>query len=414
MTDAAAQPEAPRIALARAAGVFAATLSSFLAIGAVITILPRYVSGPLAGGDVAVGVIVGAFAFSAVVTRPLAGRLADARGRRRVAIAGALVIAAGGALYFAPLGFGGLMAARLVLGVGDALVVTAGAAWTVDLAPVSRRGQAIGLFGLAIWGGLSLGPPIGEALFALGSYELVWAFAVVAPLVGAVLASRVPDAHVPAPRSAGGGPLIPVASRRPGVALLLANVGYAALAGFVVLHLEAQGDGRGPLVFTVFAVAVVATRLLAGRLPDRLGARRTAVVAALCEAAGLVAVAVAGGAGVAIAGAVLMGDRVLLHLPGARAAGHRARGPRAPRHGARRLHGVLRRRRRPRRAAGRRGRGAGRVPRRLPRRRGVRAGGRGAGCRRAGHADGCRASGTPASRESVAAARVPPQRSACT
>ncbi len=307
MTDAAAQPEAPRIALARAAGVFAATLSSFLAIGAVITILPRYVSGPLAGGDVAVGVIVGAFAFSAVVTRPLAGRLADARGRRRVAIAGALVMAAGGALYFAPLGFGGLMAARLVLGVGDALVVTAGAAWTVDLAPVSRRGQAIGLFGLAIWGGLSLGPPIGEALFALGSYELVWAFAVVAPLVGAVLASRVPDTHVPAPRSAGGGPLIPVASRRPGVALLLANVGYAALAGFVVLHLEAQGDGRGPLVFTVFAVAVVATRLLAGRLPDRLGARRTAVVAALCEAAGLVAVAVAGGAGVAIAGAVLMG-----------------------------------------------------------------------------------------------------------
>jgi hypothetical protein len=34
----------------------------------------------------------------------------------------------------------------------------------------------------------------------------------------------------------------PRAARRPGVALALANVGYAALAGFVVLRLPAGGS----------------------------------------------------------------------------------------------------------------------------------------------------------------------------
>ena len=58
----------------------------------------------------------------------------------------------------------GLLVARLVLGAGEGAVFTAGATWVVDIAPVARRGQAIGLFGLAVWGALSAGPLIGEGL----------------------------------------------------------------------------------------------------------------------------------------------------------------------------------------------------------------------------------------------------------
>jgi len=216
-----------------------------------------------------------------------------------VVVAGAALMTVAGGLYFADLGVGGLVAARLVLGFGEGMVFTAGATWTVDLAPPGRRGQAIGLFGLAIWGGLSVGPPIGEALLALGSYGAVWTFAVAAPVLGALLAARIPDDHEPVPPSGERQPWIPVAARGPGTALALCNVGYAALAGFVVLHLERTGAGHGPLVFTAFAVAVVATRLVAGRLPDRLGARRCAVAAAFAEAAGLTVVAASSSAVVA-------------------------------------------------------------------------------------------------------------------
>ena len=79
---------------------------------------------------------------------------------------------------------------------------TAGSAWIVDLAPTERRGRVIGLYGLAVWGGLSLGPLIGELLLHASSYELVWIFAAAAPFTGALIALADPrpvhaarDAH---------------------------------------------------------------------------------------------------------------------------------------------------------------------------------------------------------------------------
>ena len=59
------------------AGVFLAALLAFLAIGAALPVLPAYVRGPLHAGDVSVGIVVGAFALTAVVCRPLAGRQAE-------------------------------------------------------------------------------------------------------------------------------------------------------------------------------------------------------------------------------------------------------------------------------------------------------------------------------------------------
>jgi len=295
-------------AVARAiAGVFAASLAVFLSIGAVLPVLPRYVHGPIGAGDVAVGVVVGAFAVTAIIARPWAGRLADERGRRPVVLAGALTMALGGALLFVEAGVPGLVLARLIVGIGEGTVYTAVAAWVVDLAPADRRAQLIGLLGLSVWLGLSAGPAIGEGLRALGGYDAVWAFAAAAPLVGAAIAWAQRESR---PRGAGTGRRAPLIAREalgPGLALALGNAGYAALAGFVILHLADRGVGHGALVFSGFAMAVVAGRLALGRLPDRIGPLRAAVGAAVGEGAGLAAIAVAGSWPVALAGAVVMG-----------------------------------------------------------------------------------------------------------
>jgi MFS family permease len=296
------------------AGVFAATLMCFLAVGAVLPVLPRYVTGPLGAGDVAVGVVTGAFAFTAVVGRPVGGRIADRRGRRIVVLAGLALTAAAGLLYLLPLGIGGLVLARLVLGVGDGWVFTAGLAWAVDVTPEERRGQSIALYGLGVWGGLSFGPLIGEGLFHAGGYELVWAFAAASPLAGAVVARAVPDRRPPA-RAEGPQSLVPRAAIRPGVALLLAQIGYAALAGFIVLHLDAIGAGHGAAVFTAFATTVVAARLLLSWLPDRAGPRASVALAAGAQALGLALIAAAGGLTVAVLGALVMGAGFSLSFP---------------------------------------------------------------------------------------------------
>jgi MFS family permease len=288
------------------AALFSAGFLTFLGLGLVIPVLPHYVKGPLGGGDVAVGLVTGAFAFSAVLARPIGGRVADRRGRRIVFVTGGLLAALGGALILLPAGLPGLVVARLALGCGEGIAFTAGATWTVDLAPAQRRGRTMGLFGLSIWCALSIGPLLGEAIYHLGGYELVWVFATALPLLGALVGRRIPDRHEPPPPT-GRNPLVPRESLGPGVALALANVGYAALAGFIVLHLRDEGGGGGAAVFAAFATSVVLVRVAFGWLPDRFGARRVAIVAAASEAVGLALIGVAADWPVAALGALLMG-----------------------------------------------------------------------------------------------------------
>lgn len=347
---------AARIVTPTFAGVFAAALSCFLAIGAVLPVLPRYVTGPVGAGDLAVGVVVGAFALSAVVGRPIGGRMADERGRRRVVLWGLGISVLAGALLFVPLGVAWLVFARLVLGLGDGWVFTAALAWALDAAPPRARGRAIALFGLAVWGGLTFGSVAGELAFRVGSFEAVWAVATLAPAVGMVVVARLreevsasprgtaqgeaPTGGLPGGAAAGaarpgatptgaahGGsvpprprrlprfPPIPRPALAPGAALGLSTVGYGTMAGFVVLLLAERGVGGGATVFTVFAASVVVARLAGGGLVDRLGPVPCAAGAGLAEAGGLALLAGAGSFPVAVAGAVAMGTGFSLIFP---------------------------------------------------------------------------------------------------
>ena len=296
------------------AGIFVVTLLGLLSVGATLPVLPHYVKGPLGAGDVSVGVVTGAFAITGLAFRPIGGHLADSRGRRLVVVVGALSTATAGLLYFIPAGVPGLIVARLFLGAGEGMVYTAGAAWVVDLAPAARRGRIIGLYGLAVWGGLSLGPPIGELILHVWSYGMVWAFAAAAPLIGALIATRIPQSYRPQRRAREGG-WIAREAVGPGAAFALSIIGYAALAAFIVLHLEEIGADHGALVFTAFALTVVAMRALGGGLPDRFGGARCAAWAGVVDAIGLALIAAAHSLPVALAGAMAMGAGYALMFP---------------------------------------------------------------------------------------------------
>ncbi|MCA1656754.1 MAG: MFS transporter, partial [Actinobacteria bacterium] len=149
---------------------------------------------------------------------------------------------------------------------------------------------------------------------AVGGYHGVFLFAAATPLLGALVARRVPDAHVATPAVIGG-PLIPRPIIGPGLALGLANIGYGTMAGFVVLHLAARGVGHGAGVFTAFATSVVVARLIAGRLPDVLGPRITAAGAGCLEAVGLGLLALAHSLPVALAGGMVTGMGFSLLFP---------------------------------------------------------------------------------------------------
>ena len=69
--------------------IMLAGFTYFLALGAMLPTVPRYIEDELSGGGLEVGLGVGAFAVSAALLRPWLGRVGDLHGRRTLVVAGA-------------------------------------------------------------------------------------------------------------------------------------------------------------------------------------------------------------------------------------------------------------------------------------------------------------------------------------
>lgn len=122
-----------------------------------------------------------------------AGRLADRRGRRRVYGIGIAVFTLGSLLCGLAPGVLALVAARVLQGVGAALVSANGAALLVSAFPLEERGKALGAFGAMVGVGLALGAPLGGLVIAHWSWR--WIFLVNVPLgilTMALVRRRVP------------------------------------------------------------------------------------------------------------------------------------------------------------------------------------------------------------------------------
>src|SRR3954462_3645846 len=139
--------------------VLGAAVLCYAALGAVLRVLPELVSD-----RAALGLLVGAPALTAVVTRPLGGRAADRVGSWPVLAAGAVVMAVGVVPALVSSGTSALLVSRLLVGAGEGAMMSAAVLWLLRLAGPSRRGQALGHIGLANYAGLTLGPLLADAL----------------------------------------------------------------------------------------------------------------------------------------------------------------------------------------------------------------------------------------------------------
>jgi nitrate/nitrite transporter NarK len=63
----------------------------------------------------------------------------------------------------------------------------------------------------------------------------------------------------------------------PGLGFALSGITFGAVTAFLTLYFSVQGWANGALAFTVFAVALIVARLVAGHLPDRFGGARVAL-----------------------------------------------------------------------------------------------------------------------------------------
>ena len=278
--------------------VTVATASFMVSFGATLPVLPRYVAGPLEGSDLAVGIVVGAFAVSAIVLRPVIGWLGDTRGRRLLIVLGASTTALGMLAHIPADSVVPLVVARLVVGAGQGTMFVGAATLVNDLAPPDRRGEAASYFSVAIYTGLGVGPFVGESLLRASTYDTVWlAVAIgvgIAALIGLALPRGlpVPEDDAPPPRQrAGLAKLLHPDGVRPGIVLFLGMVGFIGFNTFVPLYGEEIGMSDVAGVFLLYALVVLVVRIAGSRLPDMYGPVVIGTIGIGAGAVGLIGIA---------------------------------------------------------------------------------------------------------------------------
>ncbi|MFE3648506.1 MFS transporter [Streptomyces sp. NPDC059152] len=178
---------------ALAVGAFCVQLDSF----ALNPVLP-VVRADLHGSPAAAPWVVSGYLLAAGALMPVAGRLADLCGRRRMLAVGAVLFGVSAALCAVAPSLPFLVAARVAQGAGGALIMPAGLALLTNACPPGhgRRatGRALGLAGLAT----VCGPFLGGVLARSASWRVV--FWMTVPLAAAAVwcARRAAESRDPA------------------------------------------------------------------------------------------------------------------------------------------------------------------------------------------------------------------------
>src|SRR5215217_4242044 len=266
--------------------VTAAALAFFMYVGMLVPIVPTFIDDELGAGEIGVGLSLATFAAAAICVRPLIGRLVERHGRRAVMVGGSLLAGLAGFLCSGVHSLWLLLALRGVAGIGEAALFVGAATLVADLAPPHRRAEAASYFSVAVFGGLGIGPIIGDAV--LGSdnnygraFLVAGAFAWLAALVSLLVPGRVPM-HVgdvlsdDLPERRGWQRIMHPAAVGPGLVLAC---GIAVFTAFLPEYSQDVGFSGSGGLFAAYSVVCLLLRLAGARWIERLGVRNAALIA---------------------------------------------------------------------------------------------------------------------------------------
>ena len=324
-SDATGSPRAvgERRPFAMLVPIMVVVLSAFLIIGVALPVLPLHVNHGLGLGTFVVGLVAGSQFAASLISRVWSGAYADTRGAKGAVVVGLLTATAGGILYLLSLGFVGtprvsvsiLLVGRALLGGAESFIMTGALSWGLALVGAQSAGKVIAWVGTAMFAALAVGAPIGTALYGIGGFAVVGLATTLVPLVALLFAaplSAVPPqgGHRPSLTTVAG------AVWMPGLGAALSSIGFGAILAFSALLFADRGWLPVWLPFSAFATSLIVARVLFGKLPDRLGGARVALVTVFVEAAGLALIWWGPAEIWAAVGAVLTGIGYSLVYPG--------------------------------------------------------------------------------------------------
>ena len=298
------------------------TFIGYLNIGIPLAVLPGYVHSELGFGAVIAGLVISVQYLATLLSRPYAGRIIDNLGSKRAVMYGLAGCGLSGVfmllsawLHNLPtLSLISLLVGRLVLGSAESLVGSGSIGWGIGRVGAQNTAKVISWNGIASYGAIALGAPLGVLLVQwLGLWSMGASIVLLGALGFALAWPKLPAPLVHGERL----PFHHVLGRVTphGMGLALGAIGFGTIATFITLYYASRGWASAVLCLSAFGGCFIGARLLFANSINRLGGFRVAIICLGVESLGLLLLWSAPNPWVGLAGAALTGFGFSLVFP---------------------------------------------------------------------------------------------------
>lgn len=193
---------------------------------------------------------------------------------------------------------------RLIQGVGNAFGNSCCLTIVSDALPRDKFSTGMSYYACALVISQAIGPTVGifiRDLFGYQSTYLIFFGIMLTAILGASLVKVAPNERVPFRLEINN--MIAKEALVPAGVTFLVAMGFTSISSFLLVYAEERGIGGASLFFTVYAVTMLGTKPIIGKLTDHYGFVKVAIPAVLMTIFSLVLIAYASGLPILLAAA---------------------------------------------------------------------------------------------------------------
>ncbi|WP_291091672.1 MULTISPECIES: MFS transporter [unclassified Empedobacter] len=295
----------------------------YLLIGLPLAILPIFITKTLGFTELVAGIVISLQYVTTFILRGYAGKIVDTKGPKpAVLLSMSLFILAGVLLYFCYftrnnhfLSLAILVLARLVTGAAEGMVGGSPINWVILKIGQQHTAKAISYNGVASYGALAIGAPLGVILNQYFGLGFIGLFSIVCAIIGYFLArikeniltavSKVPQPFISVLKT-----VAPF-----GICLALAGLGFGGISNFITLYYDFYSWSNAALCLSVFSLLFIVGRLFFNSSINTLGGLKVGIICMIVETIGLLILFSAPNSFIALIGAGITGIGFSLVFP---------------------------------------------------------------------------------------------------
>ena len=289
--------------------VFAAfTHSSFT------TIFPLYVLD-IGGSNMDTGLMMAALTIAGMITRVFAGRLIDGWGRKKTFVLGSVLFTVNTLAYCFVTNMAGIYFLRFMNGLTQGIYFSPPSTIIADSTPKERLVDAMSYFGIASSVAFAVAPAVCTTVYKALGATAFFALAAVFAAISSLFCFFLKDNYRPQPAAKAErvSPkhfalnLFEVSALLPSLISFFILFGSSSISNFLLPYGETLGIANISLYFTVNNVVIILTRLIMGRLTERISGRRLITAGLVLAVAGTALIAAANNLPLMLLASVLIG-----------------------------------------------------------------------------------------------------------